>query len=147
MEFAAIPPHRFPQNGNREWIIEHDWRVVNLVGRAAQRHAECGSRCNGLLHLLLQGFSREDLVAGWNLKDGGIGLAAVDLRDRGGLFSGAWIFMDGEHVQPQVFGIPVFVDDFDFLSAVASAGMVWVLRIPWTSTPSIFRLPRSSSLT
>ena len=64
------------------------------------------------------GPSTDDLVAGWNLKDGGIGLAAIDLRDRRCLFSGAWIFVDDEHVQPQVFGVPVFVDDRYFLSAV-----------------------------
>src|SRR6202007_2427903 len=41
---------RRAENTDSDRIIEDNWRVMNLVSRTSQRYAECGPRCNGLLH-------------------------------------------------------------------------------------------------
>ena len=65
----------------------------------------------------------DNLEAGWDKKDGGVGLVAIDFGDGDELGSGAGVVVLDEHVDGEVGGVPVIVVDGDGLAGLASGGL------------------------
>src|SRR6266566_3582521 len=61
----------------------------------------------------------DDFIAGGNREDGGVGLVAVNIGDGDDLFAGARVIVLDDHVDREVGGVPVLVDDDDVFAGAA----------------------------